>query len=250
MKKAKYFVSAMLMVACFTQPASAQFEGSITFESHDYSDQNSEDDEPFTLFVTPERIMLQGEKKYNFMESLETEGVLVRLDKEDFVFLTGKDKALKITKTDITSLMNLFGNGRNVSQKAEDVDIKQERTGETKTIQGYQTEKFIFRDKESDQNEYFAVWMTKEIDVNWGMLAEPWGNDADQLISSTDFPVDLIFKEKYFPLRFENYENGELESVLEATEINKTAVSSDMVEVPSGIKVLNMQNYLFQKMSE
>ena len=147
MKKAKYFVSAMLMVACFTQPATAQFEGDITFKSQNYSEQNSDKKEPFTLHITPERIMLQGEKKYNFMESIETEGVLVRLDKEDFVFLTGKDKALKITKTDITSLMNLFGNGQDVSQKAEDVSINQERTGETKTIKGYEAEKFIFRDK-------------------------------------------------------------------------------------------------------
>ena len=92
--------------------------------------------------------------------------------------------------------------------------------------------------------------MTKEIEVNWGMLAEPWGNDADQIISSTDFPVDLIFKEKYFPLRFENYKSGELESVLEATEINKGSVSSDIVQVPSDVTVLNMQNYLFQKMSQ
>ena len=250
MKKAKYFVSAMLMVACFTQPATAQFEGDITFKSQKHAGQSSDKNEPFTLYITPERIMLQGEKKYNFMESIETEGVLVRLDKEDFVFLTGKDKALKITKTDITSLMNLFGNGQDVSQKAENVSINQERTGETKTIQGYEAEKFIFRDKGSDKNEYFAVWMTKEIEVNWGMLAEPWGNDADQIISSTDFPVDLIFKEKYFPLRFENYKSGELESVLEATEVNKGPVNSDLVMVPSDVAVLNMQNYLFQKMNQ
>ena len=250
MKKAKYFLSAMLMAACFTQPATAQFEGSITYKSQDYSNSDDENDDSFTLFLTPERIMLQGEKEYNFMESINTEGVLVRLDQEDFVFLTGDDRALKITKTDITSLMNLFGNGQEASQKAEEMDITQKRTGETKTIQDYEAEKFIFKDKDGDDNKRFVVWMTQDIDVNWGMLAEPWENDADKLISSSDFPVDLIFKEKYFPLRFESYENDELESVLEATEVNKTAIDQAKVEVPSGVAVLSMQNYLFQKMSE
>ena len=240
----------MLMAACFTQPATAQFEGTITFTSRNYDEKSDDQQEEFNLLLTSDRIMLQGDKQYNFMESISTEGVLVRLDQEDFVFMTGDDKALKITKTDITSLMNLFGNGQEISDKAEDVEVSQERTGETKTIQGYEAEKFIFRDKGNDENEYFVVWMTKDINVNWGMLAEPWQDNADKLISSTNFPVNLIFKEKYFPLRFESYENDELESVLEATEVQKGNVDRAQVEVPPDVTVLSMQNYLFQKMSE
>jgi len=38
MKKASYYLSAMLLVASFSQqPASAQFEGKITFNSYNYS---------------------------------------------------------------------------------------------------------------------------------------------------------------------------------------------------------------------
>ncbi|MDZ7772133.1 MAG: hypothetical protein U5K31_05240 [Balneolaceae bacterium] len=39
----------------------------------------------------------------------QTEGVLVRLDFEDFVFLTGNDMALTISKADITSFTRMFG---------------------------------------------------------------------------------------------------------------------------------------------
>jgi len=249
MKKAKYFLSAMLMAACFTQPAKAQFEGSITYESTDYTSVSNEDDDSFTLHLTPDRMLLEGDKSYNFLESIKTEGVLVRLDKEDFVFLTGGEQALKISKTDITSMMNLFNGGQDVTQQADNVDITQKRTGETKDIQGFQADEFIFKNNDENENKHFAVWMTRDIDVNWGMLAEPW-DDADQLISSTDFPVDLVFKEKYFPLRFESYEDDELKSVLEATKIDKGPVDTDKMQVPAGVNVLSMQNYLFQKLSE
>lgn len=249
MKKATYYLSAMLMAACFTQPASAQFEGEITYNSYDYTAGGEEKGDEFTLYITPERILLKGEKKYDFMESLKTEGVLVRLDSQDFVFLTGGNEVLKIAKTDITSLMNMFNNGNRTREALEeDYNIQQDRTGETQTIQGYQSEQFIFRDKADPDNNYSVVWMTKEIDVNWGMLAEPWGDNADALLSD-DFPMDLIFKENYFPLKLEAYKNGDLTSALEAKDVNTSPIAPETVEVPSGIKVLSMQEYLFREMN-
>ena len=249
MKKATYYLSAMLMAACFTQPAAAQFEGEITYNSYEYTGGgNEEEGEEFKLFITPERILLQGEKKYSFMESLETEGVLARLDSQDFVFLTGDHEVLKIAKTDITSLMNMFGSNRNQEAVTRDYDILQDRTGETENIRGYESEKFIFRDEADPDNNYSEVWMTRDIDVNWGMLAEPWSENTDALISG-DFPLDLIFKENYFPLKLEAYKGGVLTSSLEATDISTSPVDPEKVEVPEDVKVLSMQEYLFRKMN-
>lgn len=249
MKKTTYYLSAVLMVACFTQPVSAQFEGEITYSSYEYSGEGTEEGrDEFTLFITPERILLQGDKKYEFMGSIRTEGVLVRLDFQDFVFLTGDEQVLKISKSDITSMMNMFDNGQNPQKVAEETeDVTYEKTGETASIQGYDCEKFIFREKE-DENAYTAVWMTKGLKVNWGMLAEPWSGKADTIINN--FPMDLVFKDNYFPLRVESYENNNLVSRLEATEVNASSVARAMVKVPSGVKVLSFQDYLFQKMSE
>ncbi|SMO77482.1 DUF4412 domain-containing protein [Fodinibius sediminis] len=248
MKKATYYLSAMLMAACFTQPAAAQFEGEITYQSYDYTEGDEEKSDMFKLFITPDRILLQGEKKYNFMESLKTEGVLVRLDSQDFVFLTGGNDALKIAKTDITSLMNMFGGGTNGQPVEREYDVEQIRTGETQTIKGYQSEKFVFRDESNPEGNYSEVWMTKEIEVNWGMLAEPWGSSTEALVSD-DFPMDLIFKEHYFPLRLEAYKEGTLTSALEVTDIEEAPIAASKVQVPSGIRVLSMQEYLFQKMN-
>lgn len=247
MQKASYYLSAMLMVACFTQPATAQFEGEITFKTYEYSEGQEKKSDGFNLYVRPDRILLQGENQYQFMESIQTEGVLVRLDKQDFVFLTGDNKALQIAKSDITSMMKMFDN--DAQKTADDYDIRYNRTEERKNIRGHQAEKFIFREEEDGENDYSVVWMTKEIDVNWGMLAEPWNDNMDALISSS-FPADIIFKEKYFPLRVEVYSEDELRSVLEATEVSKTSVDRSLLEVSSDIKLMNFQQYLFQKMNE
>jgi hypothetical protein len=249
MNKASHYISAMLMVACFTQPVSAQFEGEITYNSYEYSaDGTQQKDDDFTMFITSDRILLQGDKKYKFMGSIQTEGVLVRLDFQDFVFLTGDKQALKISKTDITSMMNMFSNGNESESAAEQAeDINYERLNETETIAGYECDKFIFRD-EDNENAHTVVWMTQGIEVNWGMLAEPWGNQADAVMSS--IPTDLIFKDKYFPIKVESYKGDRLMSMLEATKIQSTPVARAMVQVPSGTQVLSFQDYLFQKMSE
>ncbi|WP_138430580.1 DUF4412 domain-containing protein [Fodinibius saliphilus] len=249
MKKASYLLSAMLMVACLSQPVSAQFEGQITYTSYEYAGAEQEEKDEFNLFITPDRILLQGENKYEFMGSLKTEGVLVRLDFEDFVFLTGDDKVLKISKSDITSMMKMFDNGGNTQEKVKDKseDVSYERTGETKTIKGYKSEKFVFRD-ETEKDEHMEVWMTKDINVNWGMLAEPWNGSAQTMIDN--FPMSIIFQEKYFPIRVESFDGGQKESLLEASNINESSVARAMVKVPSGVQVLSLQDYLFQKMSE
>lgn len=247
MRKAKHYLSAMLLVACFTQPVSAQFEGQITYEGYNYSEQQTEEkQDEVTLTITPDRMMLSGEDSYNFMGSIDTEGLLVRLDSEDFVFMTGKKQALKISKSDITSMMNMFGDGESTSDVAEEADeISYEKTGETTDILGYTCEKFIFRDKD-DKDEYTTVWMTKDINVNWGMLAEPWSGSAEDIVSN--FPTDLVFKEKYFPVRVESYEDGQLDSKLEAKAISEKDIDSRNVEVPSGISVMSFQEYLFSQM--
>lgn len=250
MKKASYYLSAMLLVAAFSQqPASAQFEGKITFNSYDYNAEGTEQqNDNFTLFITPDRILLQGDKQYGFMESIQTEGVLVRLDYEDFVLLTGDNSALNISKQDITSMMNMFGNGQSTNQAADRADdVNYERTEESQNINGYQADKFIFRDEE-EPNQHTEVWMTNELDVNWGMLAESWSGGAEAIISS--LPTNLIFNEKYFPLKVEVFENDQMVSKLEATEVNQSSVAQAMVQIPSGVKVLSLQDYLFQKMSQ
>ncbi len=245
MKNQSSLFFTLLILFLSTEYAQAQFEGKVVYNNYELKSGEKVNGDRFTMFVTEDRILLQGDNSYDFMGNIKTEGVLIRLDFEDFVFLTGKDKALKISKTDITSMMNMFGGD---SKKDRDTDISYEKTGEAETINGYATEKFIFTDRENQAN-YFAVWMTRDLKFNWGMLAEPWGDDVESMIHG-DFPISLIFEEGYFPLRMESYQSGELMTVTEAEEINESSIAKAMVQIPSGVSVLSLQNYLFQQLSE
>lgn len=247
MKKRSPILLALFLIFVSADYTYAQFEGKVVYSSYEIESGEKVNKDRFTMFVTADRILLQGENSYNFMGDIKTEGVLIRLDFEDFVFLTGDEKALKISKTDITSMMNMFGDGGETKSDS-DLEIGYEKTGEAEMINGYSSEKFIFSE-EDEPNDYVEVWMTRDLTVNWGMLAEPWGNDIDGMIDG-DFPISLIFEDGYFPLRIEAYRDGELKSVTETEEINESSIAKAMVQIPSGVAVLSLQNYLFQKLSE
>lgn len=225
----------------------AQFEGKVSYSSYEVkSSGEMKKNDNFTMYVTSDRILLQGDNSYDFMGNITTEGVLIRLDHEDFVFLTGDDKALQISKADITSMMNMFGS--ETSEKNRGADIGYKKTGETQTINGYTSEKFLFSEND-DEDDYAEVWMTRELKINWGMLAEPWGDRVEGMVSG-DFPITLIFEDGYFPVKISSYESGKLKTVTEADEISASSIAKAMVQVPSGVSVLSFQDYLFQRLSE
>lgn len=248
MKKFASLLVVLLFLLGNTETGFAQFEGKIVYNSYEISpDGDRENKDNFTMFVTKDRILLQGDNSYDFMGDIRTEGVLVRLDFKDFVFLTGDDKALQISKADITSLMNMFGGDDNsISDSERDFDYQQ--TGETTKINGYACEKFIFREEDEDE-DYAIVWMTKDLDINWGMMAEPWGEQIDDMIID-NVPVNLIFKEGYMPVKIDAYDSGRLQMVTEAEEIIESSIAKAMVQIPSGVNVLSFQDYLFQRLSE
>ena len=248
-----FLLCAFILNLFVALPALAQFEGTVTYSSFEIENgEQKKNRDQFVMHVTPDRIMLQGENKYDFIGNIKTEGVLIRLDNEDFVFLTGDTRALKISKTDITSMLNMFDNGQgrgsNGSAGVSDADISYEKTGETKSINGYRCEKFIFRDRE-DRQSNAHVWMTRDLKINWGMLSEPWGNSAEAMINDS-FPMSLIFKDGYLPLRMESYRDGSLRMVTEVENIQEGPVDGSRVEVPQGIQLLSFQDYLFQRLSE
>lgn len=224
----------------------AQFEGRILYDSYevDASGEKRKGDR-FTMHVTRERILLQGENKYDFIGSIQTEGVLVRLDHEDFVFLTGGTEALKISKADITAMMNMLGSD---GKGETEPDVTYRRTGEKKTIKGYDCEKFLFTDA-GNPSRTSEIWMTKNVDINWGMLSGFLSHRTEELLGG-DLPFNLIFEEGYFPLAIKSYRNGSLTGTMEATEVSQSSVARAMVQVPPGVKVLSFQDYLFQKMSQ
>jgi hypothetical protein len=248
MKKLSLLLALVLCISL--NQSYAQFEGEIKFTVYEMeSGEKMKNDDAFSLFITPDRMMLRSSESLEVTGSIETEGLLVRHKEKDFVLLSSDEKAMQITKSDITSLMNMFG-GNATDQMKEEVEeaepgLKMEKTNEMQSINGYEAQKFIFTNEESP-NERSEVWMTKGLNINWGILAEPWGDNVKQFAGADDFPIDMIFEDDYFPVKMQQFKDGELTEEVVA-EINTKDVEA-MVQIPSGMQVVNLQAYLFQQM--
>ncbi len=244
----KLSLIALLVFGFSFGNAVAQFEGTIEFTGYEMTNGEKQPaEDAFTLFITPESMLLQGSEGYKMGGKIHTEGILIRHNEKDFVVLTGENRAMRITKEGITSMMNMFGGDAksDVQREMEEANSNMniEATGESMTIGGYATEKFVITDKENPDKQGVA-WMTKGLDINWGILAEPWGDNMGG-IDMNNFPKELIFDDGYFPVKWEQYENGALTSSWEAT-ITKTDLARSKVQIPSNVKVLNWQQFLFE----
>lgn len=243
----KKLLFLFILVFCFALSDSfGQFEGRIQFKSYEVESGEKEldEDDGFTLLITPDRMLLQGESRYKVGGALETEGILIRHNEKDFVFLTGERRAMRITKAGITSFMNMFGSDArgDVAEAEQTMDFR--NTGEQARVQGYAAEKFVITDSD-EPNEHSEVWMTRELDINWGILAEPWGDNMKGFAGS-DLPLSLFFEDGYFPVKWEHYKNDELTSVTEV-EVTPTAIERSMVDIESNVEIVSLQDYLFQQ---
>lgn len=225
--------------------AEAQFEGKIRFQGYEMeSGEKVKDDEPLTLYITPNRILLQGDQEYSVGGSLKAEGIMVRQKEQDFVLLTGKKSAMSITKSGITAFMNMFGSDAQQGIQKAEANINIEDTGEQQKVNGYSAQKFVVTDKQKPETRT-ELWMTKGLKIHWGVLATSWDEHLRGFTDS-ELPFDLIFDEGYFPVRTKHYKNNKLTHVVEA-EVTQTDVARSIVRVESGVEIMSLQDYLFQQ---
>lgn len=241
----KLSLACLLFFGLAFNQAQAQFEGKINFQGYEINNgEKVKDDEPLTLFITPTRILLQGEQEYAVGGALKAEGIMVRQDEQDFVLLTGEDQAMSITKSGITAFMNMFGGEAQQDMQDVNSNLQIEKSNDQKQINGYTAYKFVITDKQNPETRT-EVWMTKELDINWGMLASTW-NEHLYGFAGNDVPLELILDKGYFPIRTKQYKNGDLAYVTE-TEITATNVADSITQIESGTEIISLQDYLFQQ---
>ncbi len=250
MKKTICFLTLLLTVGSVN--VFAQFQGKITYNLYEVNDNGQRaEEENFVAFFTPQRIFIQGEEAVGMPGSIKAEGLLIRLDKKDFVFLTDDNTAFSITKAGITSFMNMFGGMAQKGQQEQDESSQRsftfKKTGKTKTINGYNVHKFIAKDK-SEKNKKGIIWMTQDVNINWGMLSQPWG-DSMEFLTEDELPTELILQEGWIPLKATFYEDGNVEGGFSAM-VEETDLAQKKVQLPSDIKVKNLSQYLFQMMRQ
>lgn len=238
----------ILVFSFLPDKAAAQFEGEITFRA--YEPERAENPQRYLQFVaTPERIHLSSNDRYKVFSGLDANGFLVRNDRNDFVFISGEDDALRISKEDVNSLANLIErmHGSAGTRQPFDWDGRLQVTGETKTIAGYNTEQI--KVYEEDSENYVSVWLTDAIKVNWGILEDSWHHSLSKVVDM-DLPIEVFMNRQSFPLQMEFYRDDVLETVVEATRVNRSSIDIKLVEVPEGVKMLGIADLMMKMMRD
>ncbi|MEX0844479.1 MAG: hypothetical protein WD022_04325 [Balneolaceae bacterium] len=253
MNKIRLFLFSLMLTLMLIASTSvfAQFEGQITMKVYSEDDGQPEINE-LNLFATANRIMIKGDENFDLMDNMSTDGLLIRNDLKDFVVMTGNNQALQVTKIEIEGLVEMMTSwsGDSVDTDPNTSKTKYEFSDRTQTIQGFDTAELIVKDTENP-NKHLSIWLTPDIDINWGMLAERWKNMPKSMDAEINgMSQELIFKGKNFPILIEAVNGEERKKLMEVSNVNRSSVAKAMVEVPSGTTLMSFKDYVFKKMME
>lgn len=234
--------------------AQSNFQGQIVLKTYNVDKQSGKksEDGSVNLYFTPDRIMVQDMDDYRRMGPIQSNGVLIRMKEKDFVFLTGEKQALRISKDDIVSMYSMMQNMSSMmsqqsnGSKDPSSNFSVEKTGDRKSIGGYDCEKVVLRDS-NEPDETTSIWLTRDLNINWGMLTENWGADATALFPE-GLPLTDLLDDGAFPMLMQHYKNGVLTEEVKAEKVAPGNVARAMVQLPPDTQVLSFQEYLMSKM--
>jgi len=242
--------SLLLLVLSISVSAQTFFEGRLKIIQTNFSGEKK-DNSVIDVFVTPTRIKVESNKRTVNMQMLGTDDVsqvLIRLDLEDLVIHSKdlKNEALKISKADIEAMMNIVKNmakqfGGEENEKSEP-KVTLKVTKETKKIAGYKATKTIVTSTD-EPNQELHVWLSTDLNVNLGMLAEDW-DFLDTVVSGSN----KWLKKGAFPMAVYSYKKGTLVSQVEITEVKKGKVEASKVGVPKNVQLVSFQDMLMKRM--
>lgn len=247
----RLFFSLVILVLVNTSVfAQNYFEGRMKLKQTNLQ-LNKNDVEEIDVFFTPNRIKIESLKKTVSVEMLGAEDVgqiLVRLYYQDIVLYSNdmQKEALKISKMDIENMMNMMKNmaaqfgSSNQAQSEPQVSVT--KTSEKQKISGYSATKTVVKSADKP-NEEVHVWLTSDVNVNLGMLAENW-TFLDTIVSGGN----KWLKKGEFPLAVHTLKNGKMVSKMEVTEIEKGKVEPSKTDVPKGVQLLSFQDMLMKRM--
>lgn len=244
-----------VLILSFSPSLMAQkyFEGEMSIEIKTKDDAKTESS-TMNILLSPARIKINGKGKNVDVKALGAEdinGVLIRLDNEDFVMFSDDmhGTAIRISKLDIENMMNMvknmskqFGGNQNAEVEKNEPKIEIKKTKETKTIAGFKATKSIVTSSE-EPNEETHVWLTDDLNVNLGMLADEW-----EFLGSISAGSDKWLKKGQFPLLVQTYSSGKFEGSIEVKTIKKMKIKAEDLDVPTGVQLMSFQDMLMKKM--
>ncbi len=243
----------LLVISISNQSVHAQFNGVIDMHLYSINDQEVTDTSLVQMFVTNDRILIKGAEDQRLKSgSYEASGLLIRQDQKDFVLMMGKNQALQLTKSEIEGFFSMistvFGIEQPSAAEMEENKTKIEVTGRVDKIKGY-TSKEI-RITKADDDGYLSVWTTSKLDMNWGLLAEPWLNSPEWLRDATD-RLTLEFQTNSIPVLITWTTNdGNTTTIYELMRAEKSAIAKAMVELPSNYQLLGFSDWIMLQMMQ
>ncbi|MEO1023681.1 MAG: hypothetical protein AAFW89_14145 [Bacteroidota bacterium] len=243
----KLFIPFVCLVSLlFTTSAFAQFQGHIVMDLYSTNNGKTEINK-VNMYVTSDRIMIQGDDEVPLTGGVSTSGLLVRNDKKDFVVMTGEKEALQITKSEIERFFEMASMmGGNKQSQVNDENAGYRYTDNTRTIMGKECAEMIIENEDEDGG-YLSIWLTNGVDINWGMLSESWTGvpeDVDGLVNG----LQQEFTGSNFPMLIEAHDKGKTYKVMEVTQLQKSAVAKAMVEIPSGVNLYGFGDLMMKMM--
>lgn len=239
-----------------TENSAGQFMGKIDFEIKDNTENNSNG--AFSAYITPTRMMLKSkERAMDFLlpGTQQVSSLLIRLDSNDFIFYDdGSNSAIGMSKVQIEGFFNMMSsmqNMQNSNGQPQPVEPKNnlviKETGEVSTISGYTARKWLVEDELKSLDGYIILWVTDDIDIYWGMLAEKWNINGELgVFSNSD-----LFKNGRFPLQLEIYsQDGRLTYFMKAVSVETGEVTSDKISLPTGVQIISLQDMIMQQMMQ
>ncbi|NBC28342.1 MAG: hypothetical protein GVY08_15885 [Bacteroidetes bacterium] len=245
MKKLSYvFYITITLLLGFSTSAFSQFEGEIRFQVEDYTGRTSANPS-FRLTSADDRMFIFSDREVEMITGFKADGLLIRNDKQDFVFNTSNNQSLKITKSDLDGLLQMIERygGAPDQTNADRFDWKTGivETGNTKSHLGY--ELMEFRVKGDREDQYASVWLTEEIKMNWGLMTDVWKKVGNRF-SETDLPVELVMNANSFPLLFEVFDRGNLLFKIESVSVETSAFDRSVLQLPEDRSLIGITDVM------
>lgn len=232
------------ILVLFQSPASAQFEGEISFRVT-HPNQQSNQPVQMDMTFTENRIFVDSNVSMNVMAGLQAQGVLVRHDEQDFVVITNQDEGLQVAKNDLENLVNLINQVQGKQENAESVSFPWEErlveTGEERQIHGYNAQQFILKGEQ--EAEYVSVWLTDEIVVDWGLLSDAWYAVGSKQLDQ-EVPIEIVMNNQSFPLLVESFVNEQAVFRAESVSVEEDTFDRTKTTLSPNLKLIGLTDVM------
>jgi hypothetical protein len=114
-------------------------------------------------------------------------------------------------------------------------------------ITGYPSKEIRITD--ADGSGYATIWTTTKLDMDWGLLKEPWLNSPDWLREATD-RLTIEFQSKSVPVLMTWTSDEGTFTFYELVRAEKSAVAKAMVELPSNYQLLGFSDWIMMQMMQ